>query len=896
MVQIETVSTNGAKPESPLSRQYKELLVTLKDNKQSYKSHLDVGRFLLRLKKYEKAISTLKVAKSLQPGKLTIYLLLGWALQKKEKYTEARLCYKQLLARNKDSIPANFQMANVLLKENKTLEAGPFLKRTIELHPSSRRSLSILAAIAQDNGDLNRALSYVDSLLEKSPNSPALLVQAGQIHYSAGRPSRAIEPLRAALAHDGDYGSAAQLLATILIEEGLPTEALKVISPVLSRDNRQHEFKLLEGKAYEGCKDKNRAITSYIAASRLKPDDYRPHLALGQLYLSHSDMELAERELLDALKQGQAQAEVYRSLSSLYLKSGQDKKAENILIEMSEIFISSPEPWRLLGAQRLSLGNSEGSATAFSMAIEKSPADAHLFCSRAKAHILNGAYDEAIEDFDRARELDPEVEAAKRESCLITNHKNFVKASKAYQQALTAKAEGNIDGCRKHYLQALELAPDNEKWMKSYGELCIYCGKFDDAIKTYEKLSIISEDNKPLAYFKLGNIHFGLNNFETAFKCYEQCATLNPLFIPARLSLIETLGHRLISGNLSPDRFPKILAAYRSELSNPSRQSIAHLELAWLYLHLGSHILPKEEWLDAAACNFNAAGSSSSSELIKFKYLGMLNLQRRADEQDGALDTLFKLSNLMPTYETYAVALLEQLMFLKYYSRGLRTSEQLMTRFPANGLIMAMNLEFFGLTAMTQKSGPGICNKRLTEIQRLLLKNQERGEDYLLLGLALIILKPSDQKFESGKKAITALNKALSLLKDNPWPLWALVRAELKQNSSQGNGTEELSDKILSICEQGLRQYPDFVPFIELIGRQQIRSKDPVDSDKGRIMLERAVLIDRETPGALFALANHYKSCDDKTTVRHLFERIQGCTRGPLFAANVQKQLTRLVS
>ena len=850
---------------------YKELLEKLKKNRQSVEAHVEVARFLLRMKKADKAISSLKVAKSLQPGKLTVYLLLGWALQQIEKLVEARLCYKQLLNKDHNSISGNFQMAMVLIKLNKPLEATDYLKKTIELHRGARKSLAVLASIANEQGDLNKALSYTDSLLEKNPDCPGVLLQAGKIQYSAGRPSRAISPLKRALTLNPSLTDASFLLAKIYIEEGLPSEAFNVISPVLSKDSSNFDFKLLEGKAHEGNEDKNRAIASFISASKLKPADCRPHLHLGTLYLKHSDLELAERELIEALKLGPEQALIYRTLSMLYQKSGQIKKAENILIEMSEMFIHSPEPWRLIGELRLATDDSEGSVVAFSQAIEKSPADAHLFCARAQAHVLNGAYDEAIEDFDRARELDPDVEAAKRENDLISNHKNFIKAREAWQKAEEARTDGNLDSSRKHYERALELAPDNEKWLRTYGQLSVYCGKFTDAVEAIKRLVAVTSSAKSGALFQLGNLYFGLNNFDAAFKCYEKSATLNPLFIPARLRLIETIGQRLVSGSLSPDRFPRILAAYNSELANPSRESVAHLELGWLYLHGGTQILPTEEWSHGATLNFEAAGEASSAELIRFKYLGVLNLQRRLEQHDAALETLMKLTNLQPSNTNYAIALLEHLKFLKYYSRGLRTSEQLLQRFPGNGLIMAMNLEFFALTAMTQKSGPNICAKRLNEIQRLLLKNQENGNDYLLLGLALVILKSSDQKFETSKKAVTALNKAFSLLENNPWPLWAMVREKMQTNIlSKGNTSEELSDEIRGICEQGLRTFPDFVPFIELLGRQMVKSKDPVESDKGRIMLERAVLIDQDSPAALYSLANHYLNHKDHTTVRHL--------------------------
>jgi len=894
-IKHEDLQLKTEEPLTPkLTVQYKNLLSEVNENKQSSNSHIKVARFLLRLKKFKKAISSLKVAKSLNPSETKVYLMLGWALQQSCQHTQAYLCYKQLLTRYKNSVAGNFQTASVLIQQNKPQEAISFLKKTIELHPQSRRSLAILASIAKKNNDLNRALSYIDSLIEKSPNDPDLHFQTGQIHYLAGRPSRAVTPLKNAIKIKAGHEEASKLLSKILIEEGVPTEALKIVNTILKKDGTNHEFKLLEGQAYNNIDDKDKAIACFITASKQQPSDFRSHLALGQIYQKHSELAPAEHEFIEALKLGPEQAQVYQSLSKLYLQSGQQKKAEKILIEMSEIFLLSPEPWKLLGELKLSQDNSVDSIKAFTKAIEKAPDDAALYCSRAKGSILNGAYDDAIEDFNKARNINPEIEAAKREQDLIANHKNFMQASEAFTEAEIARENGNIDLCRKHYERALKLAPDNKKWLKTFGQLSIYCGKFNDAIFSFEKLAAISGTKDPASLYQLGNFYFELNNYEKAFISYEKSATLNPLFMPARFKLIETLGHRFINNDLSPDRFPKILAAYESELTNPSRQSIAHLELAWLYLHAGSQILPFAQWTQTAACNFEAIGTEESKELTRFKYIGLLNLQNREQNYDAALETLWKLTNIEPENSNYAIALLEFLKFLKYNSRGLRMSETLLKRFPQNGLIMAMNLEFFVLNAIGQANGQNLCRKRLNEIQRLLLKTTEKGEDYLLLGLAYIILEPEDQKFASGKKAVTALNKAKTLLQNNPWPLWALVREQLKRKPApQNDSKDEIPKEVTAICKQGLRQFPDFVPFIELLGKQMIKSKDPVTCDQGKILLERAILIDSDSPGSIFALANHYKICGNATTVRHYYERILNCTRGRFYGAKVQKQLIR---
>ena len=858
--------------------------------------HLDVARFLVRVEHYHRALSSLRLAKALQPRRKETYLLLGWVYQKVGNVPQAVIAYQQLLRFDSASVAGHFRLGELFIEQEKYAEATRHLKRVVELVPTTRRALRLLATIAEKTGDSNRALSHLEHLAALDGKNASLYIDIGRIHRGAGRPDRAIIALRRALELNEESINGRVELASLLLEEGAPDEALTIVQKGLEAEPQHVELRLLEGWARQRMGGYEGALTAFVTASRSAPDDFRPHLALGKVYTLKGDFDLAEDELKRALGLTSRDKDVYRALSSLYLKSGHSEKAEHILMEMTEVFHQSPEAWRLLGELRESIKKLDEAIDAFTKAIELAPADASLFCARARVHVKRGAYDEAVAGFQRARELDPDCEEARAETELIRGHKNYREALNALEHAENMREKGDFDGARKHYEKILSLVPNNARWLDEHARLSIVCGDNKGAIESLERLLTLEHDLGQTA-LRLGNLYSALNHFEEAWRHYEKCVVAEPFNIPARVKIIRTLGHRAISRQLSPDKFPRIEAAYRASLNEPAKLSLAHLELGYLYLSFGSQIFPAAEWQEKARMHFAAVSENCSEDTLRYRFLGEFDLARRLGHDDTAIALLVRLCELLPNSEEYAISLLEYLKVVNSSARGFRLAEQFAHRFANNGLIKALDFEFFVQLASSRDNPRALCRKRIQELQRAVATNPEDGQSFLSLGLAMQILSPAGERFESGRKVTVALNKARSLLPDNPWPLWALLREQLRSlDGAQRRMDDGVTGQASTICRNGLRLFPNFAPFLEHLGRTLLVSTDPVDVDRGRTMLERAVIADEECSGALFTLGRHYENLGDTVAARQYYTKVLESPRGTFYVKKVLDRLSRMVA
>ncbi len=876
--------------------EYRRLLKSLREDRHSAARHLDVARFLVRVEHYHRALSSLRLAKALQPRRKETYLLLGWVYQKVGNVPQAVIAYQQLLRFDKSSVAGHFRLGSIFLEQDKFAEATRHLKRVVELVPTTRRAIRLLAAIAEKTGDPNRAMSHLEHLATLDNKNAQVYVDMGRIHRNAGRPDRAIIALRKALELKSELLSGRVELAGLLLEESAPDQALEVVNKGLATDSQNIELRLQEGYAQEALGSHERALTAFVTASRIAPEDFRPHLALGKVYTTKGDFDLAEDELKKALSLTARDKDVYRALSFLYLKSGKAEKAEHILMEMTEVFHQSPEAWRLLGELRERIKKLDEACDAFTKAIELAPADASLFCARARVHVKRGAYDEAVAGFQRARELDPDCEEARAETELIRGHKNYREALNALELAESAREKGDFEGARRHFEKILKLVPNNARWLDEHARLSIVCGDNKGAIESLERL-LTMDHNTGRTALRLGKLFSALNSFEEAWRNFERCVNEEPFNVPARIRIIRTLGHRAISRNLSPDKFPRIEAAYRAGLNEPAKLSLAHLELAYLYLSFGSQIFPAKEWQEKARTHFAAVGEKCSEEILRYRYLGEFDLARRLGQDDTAIAAMVRLCELLPSSETYALALLEYLKAVGSYARGFRLAEQFSHRFSTNGLIKALDFEFFVQLANSRDNPKAFCRKRIQELQRAVATNADDGPSFLSLGLALQILSPAGERFESGRKVTVALNKARSLEADNPWPLWALLREQLRHlDGKQRRMDDGVTGQASTICRNGLRLFPDFSPFLEHLGRTLLSSSDPVDVDRGRSLLERAIIADEECAGALFTLGRHYESLGDTVAARQYYTKVLESPRGTFYAKKVIERLSRMVA
>ena len=178
----------------------------------------------------------------------------------------------------------------------------------------------------------------------------------------------------------------------------------------------------------------------------------------------------------------------------------------------------------------------------FDKLIEKSDNDLELYKERGDLRAELGLYNEAIDDYKKALELNPNYNEAKQalkrtendldihnfinNNSLIENDSGkdsgyyFDKAYKFYE-------EGKYKESIVYYSKTIELDPNNSTAYNNRG-VAKYClGQYEEAIKDYDK-AIEIDPNYRNAYNNRGLAKKNLGQYKDALKDYKKALELDP--------------------------------------------------------------------------------------------------------------------------------------------------------------------------------------------------------------------------------------------------------------------------------------------------------------------------------------------------------------------------------
>ncbi|MFQ6050729.1 MAG: tetratricopeptide repeat protein [Candidatus Hydrothermarchaeota archaeon] len=141
--------------------------------------------------------------------------------------------------------------------------------------------------------------------------------------------------------------------------------------------------------------------------------------------------------------------------------------------------------------------------------VEKKGIDANKLYERGMSFFKLGEYENAIEFFDRALEIDSNFKLAlnNKGACLIML--------------------GRFDEAVKCYNQLLELSPDHVLALSNKGFCLTKLGKYEEAIELFDRILEIDPNNY-LAWINRGTTLTSMNMLEEAIECYEKALGINP--------------------------------------------------------------------------------------------------------------------------------------------------------------------------------------------------------------------------------------------------------------------------------------------------------------------------------------------------------------------------------
>lgn len=185
-------------------------------------------------------------------------------------------------------------------------------------------------------------------------------------------------------------------------------------------------------QCYQAARDVESALRKYRKAIELSSDKEEYYLSLAIFLMTSGDSEQAGKVLVDAERRFPQSARVLVTMSLLHLELGYADRARIGYERARKLAPDSPMVWKLLGQIQYAEGAFAESVQGYQHAASADPNDAqtYLFMGLAQMRLEGGA-DQALADFLRALDLDPNLLEARVQAAAI-----YLDSKADYQKAV----------------------------------------------------------------------------------------------------------------------------------------------------------------------------------------------------------------------------------------------------------------------------------------------------------------------------------------------------------------------------------------------------------------------------------------------------------------------------
>lgn len=299
----------------------------------------------------------------------------------------------------------------------------------LELNSLDTLSLFKRAVLCIALGRYEKALKDLDNLLLIKPNHSQGLLQRAKIYILYGKLNEALVDAQASDSKDELVAEIQQLSLTIQnLNQANDSNQISLLSSVIQKCPLAVEYRIRRADIYSNLGDSEMAIVDYSRVVQLKPDDLQIFIKLAKLRLSIGEIGNSINTLKDCLRSDPDQKEcksLYRELKKINKKldslhDAVEKKkvvtAKDLLL--NDQLIANVEK---LGSKSLNgrvygyackvfteLKKNEEASSWCKKAVDAAPQNAEYNGLLADCMVLMEEYEDAMNLYKKANELDPQ--------------------------------------------------------------------------------------------------------------------------------------------------------------------------------------------------------------------------------------------------------------------------------------------------------------------------------------------------------------------------------------------------------------------------------------------------------------------------------------------------------
>lgn len=323
-----------------------------------------------------------------------------------------------------------FASCNNKVKEKETTSEDVVVEKTeldeineqIVNNPGSSNGFYRRAEYHAKMGELQSAIDDINRALQIDPEVDFLNLFKARLLLSQNRITDAFIYAQKSLEYNKDYFDGHLLLAELQYINGDYKEALLQVDEALKIDQFKAKPYFVKGMIFETVKDSVKAATSYQTAIEQDPDYFDAYYKLAALY-NERKPELSIQYLERAHEIDPNNMHALRILGNLYSNVGNFPKAMEYFNKMKQLDAGYSETYYFMGYAYMEIFDKKAPKQTqdttlykaieyFSKAAELYPEYTEAYYFRGNCYKELGETSKAIQDYQKALELNPQFEDA----------------------------------------------------------------------------------------------------------------------------------------------------------------------------------------------------------------------------------------------------------------------------------------------------------------------------------------------------------------------------------------------------------------------------------------------------------------------------------------------------
>jgi tetratricopeptide (TPR) repeat protein len=429
-------------------------------------------------------------------------------------YDEAIKQYREGL--DKDPARKNLYLKHVIetfIREGKNAEALKEDEQVLKNDPKDPEAKGLKATFLLDKGDVNQALTDLESVVTAKPNNFVARFNLGRAHFARGEYEQARQDFDAAIKLRPDYIPARLAQTQVAMIRGDNTAASHDADALLAISPNNIQGRVMKAAALSrlGQFDESRKLLEDVLTKAPKQEECL--LELGVLDLTQKKT----KEAIDLFRRAyEAEPSNLRGLmgeSRAYVLDGQPEKAVQLVQAEAQKNPNRIDLVRELGDTEANAQQYDAAIGTFSGLLSKAVDNnqkADLDVRIGQAYLRKGDIRKSIDSLETARKMVPNVPA------IATN------------LAMLYEMINQSDSARKNYEMSIKLDPTNPIALNNLAYLITESNGDLDTALTYATRAKQRLPNHPEVNDTLGWIYLKKNLSDNAIETFRALVTSSP--------------------------------------------------------------------------------------------------------------------------------------------------------------------------------------------------------------------------------------------------------------------------------------------------------------------------------------------------------------------------------